>query len=270
MVTPSGLRSSEPVPPSSASGSAPNSAASVVIMIGRNRSSAALMMDSRGRQAFVALGIEREVDHHDRVLLDDAHQQHDADQRDHREVVAEQHQREQRADAGRGQRRENCQRVDEALVQHAEHDVDRDRRRRGSATARWPATARTPRRRPNSCRSPRSACRCRVCAALIAATASDSAAPGRQIEADRHRRELLLMRDRQAAPRSARSAQRRRAAPAALPVTAFGADAGVGVGGALRGVADGRRGAGRGGVAGDIDLRQRRGVLPGSAAALRG
>ena len=38
MVTPSGWRSSDPVPLPSISGSAPNSAAIVVIMIGRKRS----------------------------------------------------------------------------------------------------------------------------------------------------------------------------------------------------------------------------------------
>ncbi len=48
MVMPSGLRSSEPVPLSSASGNAPNSAASVVIMIGRKRSSEACTIASRG------------------------------------------------------------------------------------------------------------------------------------------------------------------------------------------------------------------------------
>jgi hypothetical protein len=37
MVMPSGRRSSEPVPEPSASGSAPSSAAMVVIMIGRKR-----------------------------------------------------------------------------------------------------------------------------------------------------------------------------------------------------------------------------------------
>jgi hypothetical protein len=45
------------------------------------------------RLALVALGLEREVDHHDAVLLDDADQQDDADQRDQAEVEAEQHQR---------------------------------------------------------------------------------------------------------------------------------------------------------------------------------
>ena len=45
---PSGKRNSAPVPLSTASGSAPNSAASVVIMIGRNRSRQACTMASYG------------------------------------------------------------------------------------------------------------------------------------------------------------------------------------------------------------------------------
>ena len=48
----------------------------------------------------LALRLQGEVDHHDGVLLDDADEQDDADQGDHAEVVAEQHQRQQRADAG--------------------------------------------------------------------------------------------------------------------------------------------------------------------------
>ena len=48
MVMPSGLRSSEPVPLSNASGMAPNRAASVVIMIGRNRNIDACTIASRG------------------------------------------------------------------------------------------------------------------------------------------------------------------------------------------------------------------------------
>ena len=39
--------------------------------------------------------------------------------------MTEQRQRQQRADARRGQTREDRQRVDEALVENAEHDVDR-------------------------------------------------------------------------------------------------------------------------------------------------
>src|SRR3974390_1702626 len=52
---------------------------------------------------FVALGCDREIDHHDAVLLHDADQQDDADQRDQAEVVAEHHQDRQRTDTRRGQ-----------------------------------------------------------------------------------------------------------------------------------------------------------------------
>ncbi len=48
MLTPSGLRSSLPVPPSSASGSPPSSAAKLVIMIGLKRSRQAFLIDSMG------------------------------------------------------------------------------------------------------------------------------------------------------------------------------------------------------------------------------
>ena len=41
------------------------------------------------RHALVALRIEGEVDHHDRVLLDDADQQDDADDGDDVELMAE-------------------------------------------------------------------------------------------------------------------------------------------------------------------------------------
>ena len=79
IVMPSGWRSSEPSPQPIISGSAPRIAAIVVIMIGRKRSRHAWKIALARRHAFVALGVEREVDHHDRVLLDDADQQDDAD-----------------------------------------------------------------------------------------------------------------------------------------------------------------------------------------------
>ena len=82
-----------------------------------------------GRLSVLALRLEREVDHHDRVLLHDADEQHDADERDDAEVVARGDEREDRADAGRRQGRKNRERVDEALVEHAQHDVDRHDRR---------------------------------------------------------------------------------------------------------------------------------------------
>ena len=42
--------------------------------------------------------------------------------------IVEEHQRQQRADAGRGQRGKNRDGVDVALVEHAEHDVNGDER----------------------------------------------------------------------------------------------------------------------------------------------
>ena len=64
------------------------------------------------RQATRALGLEREVDDEDRILLDDADQQEHADQRNNRELHSEQQQRKYRADAGRGQRGEHGDRID--------------------------------------------------------------------------------------------------------------------------------------------------------------
>jgi hypothetical protein len=91
------------MPPPSISGSAPSSAARVVIRMGRKRSRQAWKMASRGARPAVAFGVEGEVDHHDRVLLDDADQQDDADHRNHVELVPGAEQRQQRADGGRRQ-----------------------------------------------------------------------------------------------------------------------------------------------------------------------
>ena len=71
-----------------------------------------------------AFGFQREIDHHDGVFLHDAHQQDDPHQSHQRQIDAADHQRQQRADSGRRQRGQNSDRVDPALVQHAQHDVD--------------------------------------------------------------------------------------------------------------------------------------------------
>ncbi|RMO42958.1 hypothetical protein ALQ41_05232 [Pseudomonas savastanoi pv. glycinea] len=71
----------------------------------------------------VALCVEREVDHHDRVLLDDADQQNDTDDRDHPQVIAADQQGQQGTHCCRRQCREDGDRVDIALVEHAQHDV---------------------------------------------------------------------------------------------------------------------------------------------------
>jgi TetR/AcrR family transcriptional regulator len=80
------------------------------------------------RHAAVALRVEREVDHHDGVLLHDADQQQDADRRDQRQVLTEPHQRGERTHRSRRQAGEDGERVDVALVQHAEQHVDDEQR----------------------------------------------------------------------------------------------------------------------------------------------
>ena len=79
--------------------------------------------------ALVALRLKRKIDHHDGVLLDDADQQHDTDDRDNRQIVTEQRQHDERADAGRRQRRQDGDWVDVAFVQNPQNDVDNDDRR---------------------------------------------------------------------------------------------------------------------------------------------
>ena len=108
------------------SGSAAKRAATVVIRMGRKRRRRCLIDRIARRLAFVALGGEREVDHHDRVLLHDADQKNDADDGDDVEIVAGDHQGQQRAHAGRRQRRKDRHRMDVALVEHAQHDIDGD------------------------------------------------------------------------------------------------------------------------------------------------
>ena len=97
-------------------------------MIGRKRTRHASNIASAGDLPSLALRLDREVDHHDAVLLHEADEHDDADEGVEVEVDAEEQQRRERAEAGRRQARENRQRVDEALVEDAQHDVDHEDR----------------------------------------------------------------------------------------------------------------------------------------------
>ena len=77
----------------------------------------------------LALAFERKVDHHDAVLLHDTDQQNDADNRHHAQILAKNNQREKSAHARRRERRQNRNRMDEALIQNPKHNVDGDQRR---------------------------------------------------------------------------------------------------------------------------------------------
>jgi hypothetical protein len=80
------------------------------------------------RFAVVTLGDRREVHHHDAVLLDETDEHDHADERIQAQLALEDHQRQQRAEAGCRQAREDDERLRVALVENAEHEVDHDDR----------------------------------------------------------------------------------------------------------------------------------------------
>src|ERR1035437_6310129 len=75
---------------------------------------------------FLALRFQRKVDHHDGVLLHNADQKYDPDQRNDIQIFLEQNQGQQRAHPRRWQRGKNRDGVDKALIQHAQNQVHRD------------------------------------------------------------------------------------------------------------------------------------------------
>ena len=76
----------------------------------------------RSRQA----SRQGEVDDQDGVLLDDAYQQEQPDQRDDGQLHPEDEQGEHSAHAGGGQRRQHGEGMHQAFVQDAQQDVDDD------------------------------------------------------------------------------------------------------------------------------------------------
>ncbi len=148
------------------------------------------------RHALLALRFQGEVDHHDAVLLDDADEQDDADQRDHAQVVTARHEDEQRADAGRGQGRQNRQRVDVAFVEQPQHDVDRDQRRRDQVRLRRQRIAEGLGRALEVTRQRLRQAHLRLRLVDRVDRIAQRRAR-RQVERDRDRRELPLVADRQ-------------------------------------------------------------------------
>ena len=141
-----------------------------------------------------ALRVQGEVDHHDRVLLHDADQQDDADQRDDAQLLPADQQREDRPHARRRQRGQDGERVDVALVEHAQHDVDRHQRGRDEQRLIGQGRLeclRRPLEAPLDARGqPEPADR-----RLHRRDRIAEGRPGRQVERQRHRRELPLARD---------------------------------------------------------------------------
>ncbi len=172
-----------------ASGTAPSSAARVVIMIGRKRSSAGAVdrlarrsCPSRARASraksiiMIAFFLTMPIS---RITPISAMM---------RELGVEQQQRQQRAHARRRQRRQDGQRMHVALVEDAEHDVDGDQRGQDQAGL---ALQRVLERSAPPWKVACAASRARRCSAIacrMASVACDSETPSAQVERDRGRR----------------------------------------------------------------------------------
>src|SRR5690606_24830452 len=89
------------------------------------------LVDGFPRPLPLPLGLEGEVDHHDAVLLYEAHQHDDPYEGVDVELPPEDEEGEQGAEAGEGEGGEDGDRVDEALVEDPEHQVDHEDRRDG-------------------------------------------------------------------------------------------------------------------------------------------
>ena len=98
-------------------------------MIGRKRNEQARAIASRGLETQGALGVEREIHHHDGVLLDDADQQQNAEEGDQAEFHVGGQQGQQGAHSGGRQRGQDGDRLAVALIQHSQHDIDGQERR---------------------------------------------------------------------------------------------------------------------------------------------
>ena len=120
-------------------------------------------------------------------------------------------QRQDGADAGRRQRRENRERVDVALVEHAEHDVDgddrgQDRSQPSFASEDWKACA-VP---WNAASKPGRKRDARLDALDRREPPAPSATPGREVERQRDGRKLTLMVDRERRLTTSSSVRHRR------------------------------------------------------------
>ncbi len=126
MLMPSGFLSSDPTPLPKASGHRTQQRRHGGHHDGTEPQQAGLINRFFWRLAFLTLGFQGEIDHHDGVLLHNADQQNDADERDDVEILVEEHQRRDSPHAGRGQSGKNREGVNVAFVQHAENDVHRN------------------------------------------------------------------------------------------------------------------------------------------------
>src|SRR6476661_10102881 len=82
-----------------------------------------------GTESFVSLSVEREIDHHDRVLFHDADEQDNSDDRDEIQLIAGCQHSQESTKAGGWYCRKDREWVDQALVKHSQDDVNGQERR---------------------------------------------------------------------------------------------------------------------------------------------
>ena len=92
----------------------------------RTEAANAGFIDRFCRSSACPFRLQREIDHHDGVLLHDSDEKNDADQSHDVELAVRQHQGQDRAHTGRRQRRKNGDGMDVAFIEHAQDQVDRD------------------------------------------------------------------------------------------------------------------------------------------------
>ena len=124
MVMPRGRRSSLPVPVPRASGKTTEESGHGGHHDGAETKQAGLVDGFFRTLAALPFRDKGEVNHHDGVLLHDADEQDDADHGDDTEIGLGDQEGNESTDAGRGKGRENGQGMDEALIEHPEHDID--------------------------------------------------------------------------------------------------------------------------------------------------
>ena len=84
----------------------------------------AALPDGVVRADTLFLGVNGEVDHHDRILFNYTEQHDDTDEGVEVKLLAEDVQRQQCSEDGGGQAGENRDRMDEALIENAQHNVN--------------------------------------------------------------------------------------------------------------------------------------------------
>ena len=127
MATAMGARNSAPSPNPSAMGSMPRIVADVVMRIGRSRigPAARIAVPQAHAPGPQLVGV---IDEQDRVLVDEAEQEDQSQQRCHAEVGAGNEQPEHGAHARERQRQRNDQRILPAAEEEPQHRHDAERR----------------------------------------------------------------------------------------------------------------------------------------------